>query len=436
MTGAVLGSTASLGGMTGQQIYENFQHAPGPVNLQQGQHHLGTVMKKYQIRSRQVAALTGTMVEGWTGGAADAASQSVSKLAAAHSSAAAAMNTAYELIENQSQAFFDTKNKVVPVPEVPQIPPGLKEIIGDSNGDLSQMVKVAAANAAAKQNVEAMQAWSTTSGDNGAKMPTTYGTLDAGVLGVTQGAQPGGSVDIQNKPTSDGPRFGGAGGASRGGGGVTGGTSSLSGPYQAPAGQIPADGRTVASDAAYAPPSAGSYSPPQQGGYGGGSNYGTPGAYGVPGYGNAAGYRGANPAGGPGAGAGRAGVGSGRGFGAGGAGRAGDFGAGGAGRGGGFGPGSGGNPLSDGKRFGAGNPAAASESFGRGGAGAAGRSGAAGSPGAMGAGAGNRGKGDDDGEHQRKYIVDEDEHFQLTAEGEKAVDPVTGMTVSPPVLGQ
>lgn len=426
MTGAVLGSTASLEGMTGQQIYDNFHKAAaGPGGLQQAQHHLRAVMKKYEVRSEQVTSLAGAMEEGWTGDAANAAVRSVGPLAVAHSGAAAAMKTANDLIESQSQAFFDTKNKVVPVPEVPQTPPALKEIIGAANGDLSQMVRVAAANAAAKQNVEAMQSWSTTSGDNGAKMPTTYGTLDAGVLGVTQGAQPGGSVDIQNKPTSDGPRFGGAGGASRGGGGVTGGTSSLLGPYQAPAGQIPADGRTVASDAAYVPPAAASYSPPQQGA-------GTPSAHGVPGYGSTVGYRGASPAGGPGAGTGRGGLGSGRGFGAGGAGRAGGFGGGGAGRG--FGPG-GGNPLSEGKRFGAGNPAAAGESFGRSG-GAAGRGGAAGSPGALGAGAGNRGKGEDDGEHQRKYIVDEDEHFQLTAEGEKAVDPVTGMTVSPPVLGQ
>ncbi|WP_240325247.1 hypothetical protein [Amycolatopsis thermalba] len=432
MTGAVLGSTASLEGMSGQQIYENFHtKAAGPTGLQQAQHHLRMVMKKYEVRAEQVTSLAGAMEEGWTGDAANAAVRSVGPLAVAHSGAAAAMKTANDLIESQSQAFFDTKNKVVPVPEVPEAPPALKEIIGDTSSGWSQMAKVAAANAAAKQNVEAMQAWSTTSGDNGARMPTTYGTLDAGVLGVSQGAQPGGSVDIQNKPTSDGPSFGGAGGASRGGGGVTGGTSSLSGPYQAPTGQIPADGRTVASDAAYAPPSAASYNPPQQGGYGSNS-YGTPGggAYGVPGYGSTTGYRGANPAGGrfgtgTGAAAGRGGVGSGRGFGAGG-----------AGRGAGFGPGSGSNPLSEGKRFGAGNPAAAGESFARGGGGPSGRAGAAGSPGAMGAGAGNRGRGEDDDEHQRKYIVDEDEHFQLTAEGEKAVDPITGMTVSPPVLGQ
>ncbi|WP_191245949.1 PPE domain-containing protein [Amycolatopsis deserti] len=414
--------------MSGQQIYENFHNAPGPGELQQAQHHLRMVMKKYEVRAEQVTSLAGAMEEGWTGDAANAAVRSVGPLAVAHSGAAAAMKTANDLIESQSQAFFDTKNKVVPVPEAPQTPPTLAQQIFQDNS-LTQMAQIAAANAAAKQNVEAMQAWSTTSGDNGARMPTTYGTLDAGVLGVSQGAQPGGSVDIQNKPTSDGPSFGGAGGASRGGGGVTGGTSSLSGPYQAPTGQIPPDGRTVASDAAYAPPAAASYNPPQPSG---GSSYGTPGgsAYGVPGYGNTAGYRGANPAGGrfgvgTGGGAGRGGgVGSGRGFGAGGAGR---------GAGAGFGPGS--NPLSEAKRFGAGNPAAAGESFARGG-GASGRAGAAGSPGAMGAGAGNRGKGEDDGEHQRKYIVDEDEHFQLTAEGEKAVDPITGLTVSPPVLGQ
>ena len=428
MTGAVLGSTASLDAMSGQQIYDNFHNAPGPGELQQAQHHLQMVMKKYEVRAEQITSLAGAMEEGWTGDAANAAVRSVGPLALAHSGAAAAMKTANDLIENQSQAFFDTKNRVVPVPETPQTPPALKELIGDSSGGWSQAATVAIANAAAKQNVEAMQAWSTTSGDNGTKMPTTYGTLDAGVLGVTQGATAGAAVG--NTPTSDGPRFGGAGGASRGGGGVTGGTSSLSGPYQAPTGQVPADGRTVASDAAYAPPPAASYGPPQQGGS---SGYGAPGSYGAPGYGNTPGYPGATrfPAstgtdtGRGGTGAGRGGIGSGRGFGPG---------SGGAGRG--FGPGSGGgNPLNEGKRFGAGSASAAGESLARGG-GAAGRGGAPGSAGSPGAGAGNRGKGEDDGEHKRKYIVDEDDHFQLTAEGEKAVDPTTGMTVSPPVLGQ
>ena len=425
---ASLGSASSITGMTAQQIYDNFHTAPGPSGLQQSREHLRTVMKKYEARSKQVSALAGAMQEGWTGNASDAAMNSVSRLASAHSGAATAMLTANDLIENQCQAFFDTKNKVVPVPEVPETPPALKEIVGDSNGGWVQAVRVAAANDASKQNVEAMSAWSTTSGDNGAKMPTTYGTLDAGVLGVSQGsAQPG--VDVGSGATSDGPRLGGAGGASRGGGAVTGGTSSLSGaaPYQPPTGQVPRDGRTVASDAAYAPPAAGGGYPPNMpqqgpnpGNYGSSTPYGVPG-YGSPGGGGSTGGR-FGTGGDPYGRGGSVGGGAGRGYGSG------------AGRG--FGPG-GNNPLADGRRFGAGNPAGgAGESFSRGGGASTGRPGAAGGPGAMGAGAGNRGKGDDDAEHQRKYVVDEDEHFQLTAEGEKAVDPATGMTVSPPVLGQ
>jgi hypothetical protein len=411
--------------MSGQQIYDNFHTARGPGGLQQTRHNLHVVMKKYEIRSRQVSSLIASMQEGWTGGASDTASQSVGRLASAHADAATAMNTANDLIESQSQAFYDTKNKVVPVPDIPETPPAIKELVGDPNGGWSQAAKVAAANSASKQNVEAMTSWATTSGDNGAQMPTTYGTLDAGVLGVTQGgAQPG--VSVGSGVTGNGPSLGGTGGASRGGGAVTGGTSSLSGgaPYQAPTGQVPPEGRTVASDAAFAPQAPGAYSPnvPQQGGHS--TGYGTSNGYGVPGgygYGTNAGHRGGAT---PGGGRGGATPGGGS------YGRGGSAGAG-ASRG--FGPGS--NPLGDGKRFGAGNPAAAGESVARGG-GAAGRNGTAGSPGGMGAGAGNRGKGEDGGEHRRKYIVDEDEHFQLTAEGEKAVDPITGMTVSPPVLGQ
>ncbi|NIH87011.1 hypothetical protein [Amycolatopsis granulosa] len=411
--------------MTGQQIYDNFTNAVGPAGLQEAGHKLRAVMKKYEVRSKQISSLSEMMNEGWRGEAASAASESVGRLAISHSAAADAMNTASDLIGNQSQAFFDTKNRVVPVPETFMTPSTLgQQIFHDSS--FLQTTKVALANDAAKRNVEAMRAWTTTSGDNGSKMPTSYGTLDAGVLGVIQ-SSPSEVVVEQHQPTSDGPRLGGPGGASRGGGGaVTGATPSLSGPYHAPAGQAPADARTVAADAADAPSP---HNPLPQGGNPG---YGTSSGEGVPGYGNSTGYPGAVPPGERfGAGAGRGGIASGRGFGPG---VGGAGGSGGAGRG--FGPGSGGagNSLAGGKRLGAANPAGAGESFAR--SGASGRGGAAGGPGAMGAGAGNRGKGEDDKDHQRKYIVDEDDHFQLTAEGEKAVDPITGLTVSSPVLGQ
>ena len=67
-----------------------------------------------------------------------------------------------------------------------------------------------------------------------------------------------------------------------------------------------------------------------------------------------------------------------------------------------------------------------------------GSAGAAGKPGAsgMGASGGGRGQGEEeDKEHQRKYVLDDDEFFQLTDEGEKLVDPNTGLPVAPPVIG-
>ncbi|NIH78375.1 hypothetical protein [Amycolatopsis viridis] len=412
--------------MTAQQIYDNFHNAVGTVGLEEASNNITQVMRKYQDRSRLIGTVSKMMREGWTGDAADAASKSISHLAWSHVEAASAMNTASSLISSQTQAFHDTKNRVVPVPQTFMTPMTLgQQIFYDSS--FLQTTQAAVANEAAKRNVEAMRAWTTTSGDNGSKMPTSYGTLDAGVLGVTQSSPS--EVAVEHKPTSDGPRLGGPGGASRGGGGaVTGGTSSLSGPYRAPTGQAPADARTVAADAAYAPSS---YNPLPPGSNPG--SYGSSGGEGVPGYGSSAGYPGATPPGERfGAGAGRGGIASGRGFGPGAGGAGGR--SGGAGRG--FGPGSGGggNSLTGGKRLGAASPAGAGESFAR--SGAAGRGGATSGPGAMGGGAGNRGKGEDDKDHQRKYIVDEDDHFQLTAEGEKAVDPITGLTVSPPVLGQ
>jgi hypothetical protein len=49
---------------------------------------------------------------------------------------------------------------------------------------------------------------------------------------------------------------------------------------------------------------------------------------------------------------------------------------------------------------------------------------------------GQKGEGGEDDEHQRKYVLDDDEAFQLTEAGERLVDPRTGMPLTPPVIGQ
>lgn len=51
------------------------------------------------------------------------------------------------------------------------------------------------------------------------------------------------------------------------------------------------------------------------------------------------------------------------------------------------------------------------------------------------AGAG-KGKGEEDKEHQRKYGIDDDSAFSLVDEnGERTLDPRTGLPPTPPTIG-
>jgi hypothetical protein len=75
--------------------------------------------------------------------------------------------------------------------------------------------------------------------------------------------------------------------------------------------------------------------------------------------------------------------------------------------------------------------------MGRGGAGTAGAKGVGGKPGGMGSGmGGHKGEGGEEEEHQRKYVMEDDDAFQLTENGERLIDPHTGLPITPPVIGQ
>jgi hypothetical protein len=104
---------------------------------------------------------------------------------------------------------------------------------------------------------------------------------------------------------------------------------------------------------------------------------------------------------------------------------------------GGLGSGGSGGSLGAGKSSGSGGSAGDKLVGESAGSAAKGTPGAGGKPGAPIGGAGaKKGEGAKDEEHQRKYVMDDDDAFQLTDEaGETVVDPVTGFPVVPPVIG-
>ncbi|MFF0147380.1 hypothetical protein ATK36_2117 [Amycolatopsis sulphurea] len=111
-----------------------------------------------------------------------------------------------------------------------------------------------------------------------------------------------------------------------------------------------------------------------------------------------------------------------------------------AGRGLSSGPGGAGGPVGRGLPNGPGGGArsgAGEEGAVRGSGGSAATTGARGGAGMSGMGApGGKGKGEGDKEHQRKYGVDDDSAFSLTDDdGDRLVDPRTGLPPTPPTIG-
>lgn len=417
MTTAQVGEAGFGDIMTPQQIYENFTTAAqGPVDLMHSQKHLTKVMSKYQDRVNQITHLAAAMEEGWTGDASQAAQRSAGPLAVAHDEAAMRMVEASQLIQSQTQAFYDTKNKVVPVPQVPKAPSTIENLITAGSANSSYLDKVKASMDAAQQNVTAMDSWSGTSSDNGSRMPSAYGTLDPDALAITM-TSPSAAPAVGGAGGGTGPNLGHAG--------LPGGQSALGmagsgvsghGGYQPPDTQArPGVSGFGAPQTTTPDRYTGPLAPGLPGGPLGPNGPATsaPGTDWAP-FGSFSGSLGPDP--------------SGRGSGALGAGA--ETGSGGRASGRLYGGATAGE-----KGFGAGKqPGMANEAVGRGGpAGAAGRSGTSG----MGAGAhGGKGKDEEDQEHQRKFVQDDDEAFQLSAEGEKLVDPQTGLPVTPPVIGR
>ncbi|WP_157357431.1 hypothetical protein [Amycolatopsis nigrescens] len=431
MAGERLGDTGSADGMmSGQQIFENFRDAPGTDGLQTSRALLEEVERLYSDRADQITSLAASMEEGWTGDAAGAAQRGAGPLAVEHGRAAQAMATAKDLLQNQTESFHDTRSRVVPVPPVPEAPSTWDKIVSFGSARSKYESKVDESNGAAQQNVTAMQGWTQTSGHNGSMMPSTYGDIDAGALNigiapVSGGPGPvDGGVADRGLPVTGGTPAAGPNVPQHSTGSPMGaipappgtGTATSAPPGQStnPGGhRVPTAPGTLGQGRAPEGQAPGLPEPVQVGGTGpvgrdsSSARTGTsigPGTGGRIGSGSAAGRINGPRAGGQGPSPGSGGLG--------------EKGAPGAGRG------SGSGPPGEVAR---GGPAAAGARS----AGNAGGTGAGGAP------IGGAGRGRDDEDRRRKYVLEDDEPFQLTDEaGERVVDPRTGLSPTPPVIGQ
>lgn len=399
-----------MASMTGQQIFENFASAPGSSGLESARIQLDEIRQEYELLAEEITRAAGALEEHWQGDAAGAAQRGAGPLALVHKQAGTEMSIADRLLDNQISEFNVTKNSVKPVPPVPERPSGIKEFLFGTPP--SYLLATTAANDAAQHNVTVMDNWTKTSGDNGSRMPVSYGKIDPGAFSVTQGSTsetPGAIGGFPGAPEqrkrsggayeprqTSAPRQPGPGESTvdppKQPAPVTRGDDQTTRPVEDHPKPNPV--RTPAMDVPRPP-----VGPPPGGGNPTWLPPGTPiTGPGVPGTGRV---------GGPGAGR----------IAAPGAGGSGNI----AGR------------LGGGQGSGAAGPRGVVEPGVRGAAGSAGKAGAGGmAPGA----AGQRGKGGEDEEHQRKYVLDDDSPFLPSEKGEKIVDPTTGMSPTPPVIGK
>ncbi len=417
-----------MASMTGQQIYENFANAPGTGGLESARDDLKKIREEYLHLADEITRAAGALEEHWQGDAAGAAQRGAAPLVLVHAQASAEMTKADSLLDNQISEFHATKNVVKPVPPVPATPATFSEI--GWAAQTNYLLSTQFANDAAQHNVAAMDKWTATSGDNGSRMPPSYGKIDPGAFSVAQSTDTGGPGAVTGftggpsgrkpragngypEPGSSGPRPSGPTTPPPGGPAAP---STVDPGVEVPAAKGPDDGTSAAG-----------YTPPQLPGQGtefpnrpvtpppatpiGGGNppWVTPGpgtgGYQPPGRGN---FGPGLPPGAPGGRPGTPGGVSGR------------------------APEAGGRPGS-GPGSGAVGPRGGAQPGIRGAAGTAGKGG----PGGMAPGAaGQRGKGGEDDEHQRKYVLDDDSHFLPSEKGEKIVDPTTGMSPTPPVIGK
>lgn len=385
-----------------------------------------------------------TKIDGyWEGESADAAKYSLGPIIMASEVAASDLEISKDALSDQSTAFHGAKNSLRPMEGGEPATSFLTDTL--SPWDTAQEDKANAWKANNEHNIAQYRSYSDSTSSNAGVLPLQYPTFGDGPGGVPM--VDGGGTGVERRGTAT-PQVGGTGGA---GGGT--GTSGYGGPgsvggYTPPVGGS-GDSPGGGGSAQITPPS--QFTPPQ------GTNPAGVGT-GVGPIGTGAGSGSTTPAGytsGSGTGSGGFGPGAGglaafggasardrgRGAGAGGAAAAGGFGP----VGGAFGPtgggagaaGGSGQGLGAGARAGIGGMPATGTPAGGGIAGGAGGARGGMGGGMMGAG-GGRGQGGEDKEHQRKYGLDSDDWFKPERDEDGGIlrDPVTGMPVVPPVIGE
>ncbi|HVV12856.1 WXG100 family type VII secretion target [Amycolatopsis sp.] len=181
--------------MDGTEIYNNFT-AGNSETLQAASESIQQLADGYNEEFNAIKALQARMNAAWTGSSGDAANAGANPLAQAFDDSRGPLIETQGSMQAQSDVFEASKSKVVPVPPAPEKPSGwsvgLKAaipIVGPSMaiGDVkSYQDGVAKTNAANENNVRVMDQYSSVTGDTKGIIPMDYKTLpsDGATIGL------------------------------------------------------------------------------------------------------------------------------------------------------------------------------------------------------------------------------------------------------------
>lgn len=220
-------------GMNGTDVYNNFTGGSSQ-SLQAAAQAVQQLSEEYLQEAQAIKDLQTRMNAAWTGSSGDAAYAGANPLAQAFKDSSGPLDLTTASMDVQSDVFEQSKSKVVPVPPAPEKPSGwtvgLKAaipIVGPSmavSDVKSYQDGMAQTNAANDNNVRVMEQYSSVTGDTRGKIPMDYKILptdtasiglkppDIGTIGVVSAEyndRTGASSSTTNpsvgSPTSGGP---------------------------------------------------------------------------------------------------------------------------------------------------------------------------------------------------------------------------------------
>ncbi|GHF48978.1 uncharacterized protein YukE [Amycolatopsis bartoniae] len=235
--------------MNGTQVYDNFTSGSSQ-SLQAAAQAVQQLAAEYEQEAEAIRSLQTRMNAAWTGSSGDAAYAGANPLAQAFQDSHAPLELTNASMSVQSDQFENARAKVVPVPPAPDKPSGwstvLKSaipIVGPSlavSDIKSYQEGVEKTNAANANNVRVMEQYSSATGDTRGKIPMDYKILPADTAsiglqsasvgsigsGVTSGYRPPSSVgSTMGTASVSSPRTGSNGGGPVSSSGPTGGGS-------------------------------------------------------------------------------------------------------------------------------------------------------------------------------------------------------------------